>query len=262
MPPGPISPVSASSRQADRGRSGGGHGRGRVTVREGIVLDPQLAVIAPAIQSINATSTGVGPSLVGQLRAKAHCHRTSSADGGLYQESSATASKQSVIRPQKLAASTSGIFSIGQAVHPGPSKAEQSAFLQLANVHYGLRRRFPATSLEPQCSRSKPRHHEAFSRLARSGQCTRRSWRSLVGLSSRGTYAIAAVKMVRPRGQAGAWSPLLRSYLSQCDRSIERIIIRVSRETRFRVEDRGWWGFIQGIQLRRGRRRAHAGGPS
>jgi hypothetical protein len=59
----------------DRGQSG--VGSGRVTVREGrqVVLYPQLAAVAPAIQSINASSAAVGPSPAGQPRAKAHCHQ-------------------------------------------------------------------------------------------------------------------------------------------------------------------------------------------
>jgi hypothetical protein len=76
----------------DRGQSGVGHGR--VTVREGrqVVLYPQLAAATPAVQSTNASSAGVGPSLSGQLRAKAHCHERLQLITASYQEGGAAAS--------------------------------------------------------------------------------------------------------------------------------------------------------------------------
>jgi hypothetical protein len=96
-------------------------GRGRVTVREGrqVVLYPQLAAAAPAVQSINGSSAGVGPSLAGQLRAKAHCHRR----------------LQLIVRNPP---SEAGI--------PGLGTAEQSAPFQLTDVYHGLGRRFPGIS--------------------------------------------------------------------------------------------------------------------
>ena len=48
-----------------------------MTVREErqVVFDEQLAATAPAVQSISATSAGVGPSPADQLRVNARCHQ-------------------------------------------------------------------------------------------------------------------------------------------------------------------------------------------
>jgi hypothetical protein len=59
-----------------------GDGGGAGLLGRQVVLYPWLAAAAPADQSITTSSAAVGPSLVYQLRARAHCHQRSQLKGG------------------------------------------------------------------------------------------------------------------------------------------------------------------------------------
>jgi hypothetical protein len=144
----------------DRGQSGVGHGR--VTVREGrqVVSYPQLAAATPAVQSTNASSAGVGPSLAGQLRAKAYCHERLQLITVSYQEDGAAAGHRSVIHPRRWPHRHEAFSLLARRCIPGSSLAVQSTFLQLTDVHHGLGRRFPGIS---SSSRAAARQKQAAS---------------------------------------------------------------------------------------------------
>jgi hypothetical protein len=160
-------------------------------------LHPQLGSAAPAAQFINASSADVGPSLADQLSARAHCHQHSQHRGG------STGDFHRRQRPRHEAFSP-----LARAYIPGSDTgtAEQSAPPSSPTCVSDLAAAFAQSAVCPerQPGRSRSYHREAFSPLVESEHSSPCSWGSLTEQSSRRTWTVTAVKMVRRRRRTGA----------------------------------------------------------